>query len=69
MSEDSRFTFLNYQKYANNENELPFDQHQLVGLIAPRHCYVASATEDAWADPYGELLSCKLASQYYNLFD
>lgn len=59
----------NYQKYANNENNLPFDQHQFIGLIAPRYCYVASASEDEWADPDGELLSSKLASKYYNLFN
>lgn len=58
-----------YQQFADNENALPFDQHQFIGLIAPRYCYVASATEDTWADPDGELLSCKLASQYYELFN
>ena len=58
-----------YQQFADNENKLPFDQHQFLGLIAPRHCYVASATLDEWADPDGELLSCKLASQYYELFN
>lgn len=54
-----------YAKYAGNENALPFDQHQLLGLIAPRYLYVVSATEDLWADPDGELLSAKLASDYY----
>lgn len=54
-----------YQDFANNENALPFDQHQLLGLIAPRKLYVSSATDDAWADPDGELLSAMLASQFY----
>lgn len=59
----------NYASYIEREDFLPFDQHQLIGLIAPRHCYVASASEDSWADPDGELMSCRLASQYYELFD
>ena len=29
---------------------------------------MASATEDAWADPDGELLSVKLASAYYEMY-
>jgi hypothetical protein len=59
----------NYISYANNENMLPFDQHILIGLQAPRHCYIASASEDLWADPDGELLSAKFASQYYELYN
>lgn len=58
----------NYKKYANNENALPFDQHMLIALQAPRHCYIASANNDSWADPGGELLSAKLASQYYHMY-
>ncbi len=55
----------NYKKYAKNESSLPFDQHMFLALLAPRKCYVSSATLDAWADPAGELLSAKLASSYY----
>lgn len=55
----------NYKKYAGKENKLPFDQHLLLALLAPRKCYVISATMDGWADPAGELASAKLASRYY----
>jgi pimeloyl-ACP methyl ester carboxylesterase len=47
----------NYRRYGKDPYKLPIDQHQLLGLIAPRLLYVASATEDAWADPQGEWLS------------
>lgn len=55
----------NYKKYADNEDVLPFDQHLFLSLLAPRKCYVVSATMDAWADPAGELASAKKASLYY----
>lgn len=57
----------NYQKYKDNEDMLPFDQHMLISLIAPRLVYTTSKTFDSWADPKGQFESLVQADPVYQL--
>jgi len=58
----------NYKKYSGKEANMTFDQHEVLSLIAPRPLYIASASEDSWADPKGEYLSACYASPAWLLY-
>ena len=58
----------NFHKYNDNEAMLPFDQHELLALIAPRPLYVESGSEDRWSDPHGEFLGLAYAAPAWQLY-
>ncbi len=55
----------NFKQYIGKDTVLPFDQHELVALIAPRPVYIASAEEDHNSDPYGEFLTAVAVDSVY----
>ena len=57
-----------YNKYRGKEMSMPFDQHMLAALVAPRLLLISSATEDAWAGPKGEWSTALLASPAWELY-
>ncbi len=63
-----RWNSTNFKKYLNQDSILPFDQHMVVAMLAPRPLYIASASEDQWADPSHEYLSAVLVSDVYHLY-
>jgi hypothetical protein len=58
----------NFKKYSEKEQDMTFDSHEIIALIAPRPVLIASATEDQWADPKGEFLGGLHAEPVYKLF-
>lgn len=42
-----------WSAWAGREQDLPFDQHFLEALIAPRKLFIRAAKEDVWANPPG----------------
>lgn len=54
-----------YESYGNREEKMPFDQHYLTALIAPRKLCVATAERDHWADTEAQYLSLEAASVIY----
>lgn len=59
---------LNYHDYNGREEQLPVDQHALIGLMAPRLVYASSAQDDHNADPRAEFQACVEATPVFALY-
>ena len=56
-----------FKKFNDEPERLPFDQHCLIALCAPRPVLLSNATEDTWANPEGQFEILKAADAVYRL--
>ena len=57
-----------FREFNGRDAHLPFDQHWLAALVAPRLLYIASASNDYGAGPWGEFLTARHASPAWELY-
>lgn len=58
----------NFSKYSKHVAEMPFDQHMVLAMMAPRPFYLGSAQEDLNEDPKGEFLAVKAIEPIYRIY-
>jgi dienelactone hydrolase len=56
-----------FKEFNDRPEKLPFDQHCLVALVAPRPVLFSNAVEDTWANPEGQFQVLKAADPVYRL--
>ena len=57
-----------YASYGDSAEDMPVDQHMLLGLIAPRPVLLGNARRDVWSDPNGAFRAAQGANPAYALF-
>lgn len=58
----------NFKKFNEHVDLLPFDQHCLVALCAPRPVLYSNAQDDQWANPNGQFELLRAATPVYELY-
>jgi len=58
----------NFKAFNQAIDKLPFDQHELIALCAPRPVLLSCADEDLWANPNGQFANLHAAAPVYALF-
>ena len=56
-----------FSKFRESVDKIPFDQHALIALMAPRPVFLNNAVEDQWADPDGQFKVLVAADPVYKL--
>jgi hypothetical protein len=58
-----------FKEFNDRPDRLPFDQHCLVALVAPRPVLFSNAVEDQWANPAGQFQVLQAADPVYRFLD
>ena len=56
-----------FKEFNDRPDRLPFDQHCLIALVAPRPVLLTNAVEDSWANPQGQFQMLQAAEPVYRL--
>ncbi len=56
-----------FPEFNQQVERLPFDQHSLIALVAPRPVLLTNAVEDTWANPAGQFEMLQAADPVYRL--
>jgi hypothetical protein len=56
-----------FKQFNDQPDRLPFDQHCLIALCAPRPVLLTNAVEDTWANPHGQFEVLQAAGPVYRL--
>ena len=56
-----------FVKFGDNEEQLPFDQHLLIALVAPRPLLETAGDKDLWANYPSALLTLRAADPVYKM--
>ncbi|MEE3234936.1 MAG: hypothetical protein VX294_12270 [Candidatus Latescibacterota bacterium] len=57
-----------FKDYRWQDHKLPYDQHFLYGLVAPRPLLLTEARQDTAANPPGTYFACQTALELYRMF-
>ena len=57
----------NFKAFNDATDKLPFDQHCLIALCAPRPVLLSNATDDQWANPAGQFEMLRAADPVFKL--
>ena len=57
----------NFKQFNKEPARLPFDQHSLTALVAPRPVLFSNAVEDTWANPEGQFEVLRAAEPVWKL--
>ena len=58
-----------FTKFNEQVDRLPFDQHALVALVAPRPVLLTNAVQDTWANPAGQFEVLRAADKVYRFLE